>query len=112
MLSRFIRENYTFFTGFDLVKIYYDNGQIEVSKLLSSVFNALLENVEFRRVLPSDYRLFQIADLVCTLKLLELKTEHHELSKAELLFFEDERNIRKNYLKRLSEKILVHRNNT
>lgn len=108
LLSRFIRENYTFFTDFDLVKIYYDNGQIEVSKLLSSVFNALLENVEFRRVFPSDYRLFQIADLICTLKLLELKTEHHELSKAELLFFEDERNIRKNYLKRLSDKVLAH----
>ena len=103
-LSRFIRENYKFFISFDIVKIYYDNGQIEVSKLLSSVFNALLENIEFKRVYPSDYRLFQVADLVCSLRLLEIKLEHHELSQAERLFFETERNIKKNYLKTLSDK--------
>lgn len=104
LLSGFIRENYEFFIGFNVVKVYYDNGQIEVSKLLSSVFNALLENVEFKRVYPSDYRLFQVADLVCSLKLLEIKLENHELSQAEHLFFETERNIKKNYLNVLSDK--------
>ena len=59
--------------------LYYDNGQIEVARILSSVFNALLENVEFRRVIPADYRLFQVADLICTLKLTELKAENHTL---------------------------------
>ena len=53
------------------MKIYYDNGQIEVSKLLSSVFNALLENIEFRKVYPPDYRLFQVADFITTMKLLQ-----------------------------------------
>ena len=104
LLSRLIRDNYEFFMGFDFIKIYYDNGQTEVSKLLSSVFNALLENVEFKRVYPSDYRLFQVADLVCSLRLLEIKLEHHELSQAERLFFESERNIKKNYLKILADK--------
>lgn len=55
--------NYVFFCGFDLVKIYYDNGQVEVTRILSSVFNALLENVEFQKVIPADYRLFQVAKL-------------------------------------------------
>lgn len=105
LLSRLIRENYEFFISFDIIKVYYDNGQIEVSKLLSSVFNALLENVEFKRVYPSDYRLFQVADLVCSLRLLEIKLEHHELSQqAKRLFFKSERNIKKNYLKMLSDK--------
>ena len=65
-LATFIRDNYEFFCSYDTVKIYYDNGQIEVTRILSSVFNALLENVEFRKVLPADYRLFQVADLICT----------------------------------------------
>ena len=65
------------------MEIYYDNGQVEVSRILSSVFNVLLDNVEFRRVLPSEYRLFQVADLICTIKLAELKLEKHILSKSE-----------------------------
>lgn len=104
MLARFIKDNYTFFIGYDTVRIYYDNGQVEITKLLSSVFNALLENVEFRRVYPSDYRLFQVADLVCSLKLLKLKMENHELAKNELLFFEQERVLNKKYLKVLEDK--------
>ena len=95
-----------FFCSFDSVKVYYDNGQVEVTRILSSVFNALLENVEFRRVLPADYRLFQVADLICTLKLAELKLKNHLLSKSELYFFGDERTLKKNYLKPLAKKEL------
>ncbi len=103
-LALFIRENYTFFCNFDMVKIYYDNGQVEITRILSSVFNALLENVEFRKVIPADYRLFQVADFICTLKLTELKMEKHRLSKSELSFFGDERTLKKNYLKPLAKK--------
>lgn len=103
-LAAFIRDNMEFFYEFDIVKVYYDNGQAEVARILSSVFNALLDNVEFRRVIPSDYRLFQVADLICTLKLAELKMERHLLSKSEVFFFEDERTLKKNYLKTLKEK--------
>lgn len=103
-LALFIRENYTFFCNFDMVKIYYDNGQVEITRILSSVFNALLENAEFRKVIPADYRLFQVADFICTLKLTELKMENHRLSKSELSFFGDERTLKKNYLKPLAKK--------
>ena len=51
------------------------------------MFNALLENVEFRKVIPSQYRLFQVADLICTLKLTELKLANNTLSKSEKPFF-------------------------
>ena len=105
-LAAFIRNNYEFFCSYDTVKIYYDNGQIEVTRILSSVFNALLENVEFRKVLPADYRLFQVADLICTLKLSELKMTNHLLSKSEIYFFNDQRTLRKNYLKPLARKEL------
>ena len=105
-LAMFIRNNLEFFMGYDCVKIYYDNGQVEVTRILSSVFNTLLDNVEFKRVIPSDYRLFQVADLVCTLKLTELKMESHILSKSETYFFKDIRTFKKNYLKALKDKEL------
>ena len=81
-LSSLIRENMDLFCSFDVVKIYYDNGQVEVTRVLSSVFNALLENVEFR------------------------KLENHTLSKSEKAFFEDERTLKKNYLKPIKKKEL------
>lgn len=103
-MASFIRENMEFFYSYDIVKIYYDNGQVEVIRILSSVFNALLENVEFRKVTPADYRLFQVADLICTLKLVGLKVDVHALSKSEKYFFGDERTLKKNYLKPLQDK--------
>ena len=107
-ISLFIREHYEFFQSFDIVKIYYDNGQVEVSKLLSSVFHTLLDNVEFRRVKPQDYRLFQAADFVATMKLLQIKTEKNELSNAEEYFFGNKKVIRKKYLKVLEDKLESH----
>lgn len=105
-LSGFLRDNMSFFSSYDVVKIYYDNGQIELNKILSSVFNVLFDHVEFRKVIPSDYRLFQVADLICTLQLLELKCESHNLSNSEKRFFENEQILKKNYIKPLKKKIL------
>ena len=87
-----------YWNGFDKVIVYYDNGQIELTKILSSVFNVLYADVEFRKVQPVDYKLFQVADMVCTLELLRLK--------AETEFFNSTRDFRKNYLKSLAKKHL------
>ena len=106
IIARFIREHYEFFLSFDSVKVYYDNGQVEVNRILVAVFSTLLDNVEFRKVIPSDYKLFQVADLVCTLKLVELKLEKHALSKSEEKFFENVRILKKNYLKPINSMAL------
>ena len=74
-LASFIREHYDEFLAYDKIKVYDDHGQIELTRVLSSVLNALLPEVEFRKVLPSEYRLFQVADLICTLELIRLKKE-------------------------------------
>ena len=103
-LADFIRQYESFFNGYDTVKVYYDNGQTEVTKILVSVFTTLLSNVVFIKVIPSEYRLFQVADLICTLKLTELKLDKKTLSKSEQYFFQDERTFRKNYLKPLVKK--------
>lgn len=103
-ISLFIKDHYEEFLSFDDVKIYYDNGQVEVSKILSSVFNALLPNPVFRKVMPKDYKLFQVADLLCSLKLVSLKMENKFFSKSEMTFFGNLRDLKKNYLKPLQKK--------
>lgn len=103
-LSTFIREKYDFFSGFDRIVVYYDNGQVELNKLLASVFAVMLPQAEFRKVMPTDYRLFQIADLFCTLELICLKDEHRIMSKSEETFFGSMRDMRKNYLKPMFKK--------
>ena len=103
-ISQFIRNHYDDFLSFDDVKLYYDNGQVEVSKLLASVFNALLQNPVFRKVLPSDYKLFQVADFICTMELVKLKLENNQFSKSEMNFFGNIRDLKQNYLKHLNKK--------
>lgn len=104
VIGSFIRDNYEEFMSYNLVKIYYDNGQVEVNKILSSVFNVLLQNVEFRKVIPSEYKLFQVADLCCTFELIRLKMETTGLSNSEKKFFGNNRDLKKNYLKPLARK--------
>ena len=98
-MSESIRDSLDYFRIADVVKLYYDNGQVELTKILVSVFSVLLDNVEYKKVIPSDYRLFQVADLACTIKLTELKFKNKTTSKSELIFFKDERTFKKNYLK-------------
>lgn len=103
-LSAFIRDEFDFFAQFDKIIVYYDNGQVELNKILASVFAVMLPQAEFRKVIPADYRLFQVADLICTMKLIKLKEEKHILSKSEKGFFGSLRDTKKNYLKPIEKK--------
>lgn len=94
-----LRTSSTFLESFERVIVYYDYGQGELTKILTSVFSALYTNVEFRRVKPVDYKLFQVADMVCTLELLAEKAEGNGFTRSELEFFDTPRDFRKNYLK-------------
>jgi hypothetical protein len=44
-LFLFISENMDFFAGYDRVVVRYDNGQYELTKVLVTIFSALLDNV-------------------------------------------------------------------
>ena len=108
-LGAFIRTNDRFFVTWDRVVIYYDNGQRELTTLVNSVFSSHLGHVEVRKVLPSNYSLFQAADLLCTMALLRQKIETIGLSKSEREFFSTkkdgpERSLRKGYFKSLDRK--------
>lgn len=102
-VSMFLKDNMQYFNNFDSVKIYYDNGQIEITKMLSSIFNTLFSNVIFHKVIPSEYKLFQAADLFCYFKLLSLKLESKTISENEIKFFDKPYNIHRNYIKEFAK---------
>jgi hypothetical protein len=87
-LGLFIRNNLEHFCSFERIVIYYDNGQHQVNSVLLSVFGALIsQGLEIRNVSPSDYKLFQVADFICTIELLEMKRQSKMISRSEQLFF-------------------------
>ena len=67
--------------------------------MLNSIFNTLFSNVAFHQVIPSEYKLFQVADFFCYFKLLSLKLENKTISENEIKFFEKPYNIYRNYIK-------------
>jgi len=100
-ISLFLRDNAERFLSFDRVIVYYDNGQAEITDILNTLLNAFFFDVEFRKVNPSDYRLFQVADLYCTIELLKAKVKTKSLSRSDIYFFESERSLRRNYLRKV-----------
>lgn len=104
IMGEFLRENLEFFHGFDRVVVYYDKGQKEITRTLKIIFSANMTNVEFRVVQPSKYRLFQVADLACTLELLRLKCIDKKISASEKDFFINMKRLKKTYLRKFEQK--------
>lgn len=111
-IADFIRNNYNFFLSYDKIKIYYDNGQTWVTRIVVTVFSEFLNQIEFRKAFQKDYKLAQVADLVCTATLIDLKMKNKSLSRSELRFFGNERNINKIFLKQIKKKEFERRNKT
>ena len=103
-LSQFLNENLEMLMQYDRIAVYYDYGQLELTNILVTLFHTFLNNVEFKKVRPKDYKLFQAADMFCTLELLSLKADAKVLTKSEKAFFLSEKNLRKTYLKAIHKK--------
>ncbi len=105
LLSRFFDDNLDYFISFDRVILYYDNGQRQLSKLLVNILEEKLTNL-YRKpdVHPYKYKLLQVADMLCTLRLLEIKAANNELTRSELCVFHSVRDLKKEFLKKIKEK--------
>ena len=77
---------------------------MELTNILVSVFHTIIHNVEFKKIFPANYKLFQAADMLCTLELLALKAERKMLSRSELAFFSSARDLNKSYLEAVKRK--------
>ena len=93
--------------SFDRMKVYYDNGQVQVRDLLAEAFAMFSSKTEFvPDVHPDSYRLFQAADLLCTVELAAAKARDGVLSISERRFFGETREFLRNILKPLRSKAL------
>ena len=84
--------------------LYYDNGQHELNRILNTVLATQLAEYDVRKVIPNEYRLFQVADLICTLELLRVKVECGKLSNSEERIFHSARDLKKDFLKGIHKK--------
>ena len=106
-IRKFVDTHNTFFQTFDEVTVYYDNGQIELTQILTSTLSVLLPNVVFRRVQPSEYKLFQLIDMFCALELTAIKFETNTPSRSDLEVFHSNRDFNKDYLRKIRKKRLL-----
>ena len=105
-ISDELKKHYDYLNSFDLQIVYYDYGQAELTKIILSVFSSHFPNIEIRKVNPTDYKLFQVADLICTMELTNDKAEKNALSKSELEFFHSAHDFKKNLYKQIEKKKL------
>lgn len=105
-IRAFVDRHNSFLRYYDEVIVYYDNGQIELTRILTSTLSVLLANVTFRRVTPSEYKLFQLIDMFCSLELTAMKFGTKTASRSELEVFHNSRDFNKDYLKKIRRKRL------
>ncbi len=107
-LIAYLQENLATFQSFDTVKIYYDNGQILVTRVLHSSFEqALGKNaIVYRDANPQSYRLLQVADYVCGIELTALKYSKREERQTDAIFFGKWADFKRNYLKKIRRHLL------
>lgn len=101
-LIDFLFDNLALFQSYERVKIYYDNGQGNVTRVLHSGFEYALGSqvITYRDGNPHDYRLQQVADFVCGIELAALKYANNEQASAERIFFGLWRDFNKGFLKK------------
>ena len=103
-LTEFLSSETLSVDTFDVLKVYYDSGQAPVSRLLHDTFELWLgAKVEFAvSVKPENYKLFQLADLICFLKLVESKLAVGvQLTQSESRFFRGPRIFKHDILRRI-----------
>ena len=100
----FVNERLSYFQDFDNIILYYDNGQHQLNKVLNTTFSLVFSKYELKIVNPSDYKLFQVADLICTLELINEKLEKSEMSNSEKIMFHTKRDFKKDFYKGLKKK--------
>ena len=106
-LNDFLLQRQDIFSASDVVKVYYDCGQAPVTNLLRDTFVARLgSRVAFAQgVRPERFKLFQLADLICSVRLVREKIDRGmRLTDNEFRFFGGTRKFLRNVYKQFAKK--------
>ncbi len=103
-INKIINDNLDYINMFDVIVIYYDNGQIPLGKIIDSEFSIF----NTKHIIDFDHKekkLFQVADMLTFIDKCDYKEKHKiSMTKAEKYFFKDDE-MRK-IIKRIEKKRL------
>lgn len=108
-LAGFIQTHPEEFTALKSVQLYYDAGQ----KVVTRILDALVENLPcpvsvIQGALQKDHLLLQVADFLCTIKLIECRINSGiPFNSSEKKFFGSPRDFKRNVLRKVKGKELV-----
>ena len=107
-IVNFLFDNLAELQAYDAVKVYYDNGQHSVAESLRRAIEyALSKNaVVYHSAQPSEYRLSQAADYICTTELTAIKYADHTATATDEKFFGKWSDFKKGILKETRKKLV------
>lgn len=108
-LASYIFDKLSYFQTFDVIAVYYDNGQGAVSAALHDALDFVLaKNVaDYRHADPNARRLLQVADYVCTIQRIAEDYDAERQSKTHERFFGNRRSFKQSFKKQLDRKVLA-----
>ena len=103
-LHNYFLANKKMFNKYDEIVVYYDNGQLPIKQTIMSLFTFLFNSFEMKKVLPVEYRLFQTADMICTMCLMDAKYQNHPMSNSEKIIFNSKYDFYHDFMNPLKKK--------
>lgn len=96
-----------YFNSFDILKIYYDDGQGRVKKIVQESDLCKNRKYEFKRkVEAKHYQLICICDFLCTIELIRFKRKNNCSSSNERAIFSNKDTFSKRIVKTIKDKSL------
>ena len=107
-IVNFLFDNLAQLQAYDAVKVYYDNGQHSIAESLHRAIEYALSKdaVIYRSAQPSEYRLSQAADYICTMELTAIKYAEHAATATDEKFFGKWSDFKKGILKETRKKLV------
>ena len=107
-LVNFLFDNLAELQSYDMVKVYYDNGQHSIAESLHRAVEYALSKdvVVYRSAQPSEYRLSQAADYICTMELTAIKYAEHAVTATDEKLFGKWSDFKKGILKETRKKLV------
>ena len=107
-LVDFLFDNLAELRAYDAVEVYYDNGQRSIAESLHLAIEHALSRdaVVYRSAQPSEYRLSQAADYICTMELTAIKYAEHAATATDEKFFGKWSDFKKDILKETRKKLI------
>lgn len=108
-IEEFVATHRELFSSVESVDLYYDAGQKGVTRILEALVSSCPCPVRVvQGAIQKDYLLLQVADFLCTLKLIALRADVGiPFNSSEKKFFGSARDFKRNVLRKIAGKELV-----